>query len=207
MDAEQALQRLKEGNQRFASGRRTYPRQDLQRMRDIEQKQNPYATLLSCSDSRVPPEHLFDAGLGDLFVVRVAGNVFDDIAFGAIEFGVEYIETPLLVVLGHTNCGAISAAVREQDAHSYVSDLLEKVNHAIEEAKQKHPELNLAQLIDAAIRYNVLRSMEDLVRQSPLIRRRVENRRLSIMGAVYHIENGAVEWLGKHPRQEEFLME
>ena len=110
---DQALQKLKSGNDRLVAGRRLFPNQGAPRLKDTAaQGQHPYVTILSCSDSRVPLEHMFDAGFGDLFVVRVAGNVADDDEIGTIEYGVGHLHTPLLLVLGHTKCGAVTAVAK-----------------------------------------------------------------------------------------------
>jgi carbonic anhydrase len=100
---EQAEKMLREGNQRFASGKMKYPNLDDSRLRQVSSGQNPYATVITCSDSRVPVEHIFDAGLGDIFVIRVAGNVCDVDEIGSIEYGIGHLYTPVLVVLGHTS--------------------------------------------------------------------------------------------------------
>lgn len=118
---------LGDGNQRFVSGRRTYPHPNSQRLQQLAQGQYPYATILSCSDSRVPPEHIFDVGLGDLFIVRVAGNVCGEIEIGSLEYAVEHLQTPLLVVLGHTACGAVSAAVQQSGTRDNLAGILDKI--------------------------------------------------------------------------------
>ena len=205
MNAEQALTLLKEGNERFASGQCIHPNQDAKRLKELIEGQNPYVTVLSCSDSRIPPELLFDAGFGDLFVVRVAGNVFGDIAFGAIEFGVEHLKTPLYLVLGHTHCGAIKAAIKDDDASSYVADLVDKVKRAVNAVQKKHPDMPHDQLVETSVRYNVYRSIEDTIRKSALVRKRVKDGSLTVVGAIYQLEDGCIEWLGEHPQQDDIL--
>src|SRR5512135_449398 len=108
---DESLQKLMDGNKRYVEG--TPINKDLgdTKRKEILKGQHPFATVITCSDSRVPPEHIFDQGLGDIFVVRVAGNVVDSIALGSIEYGTEHVQTPLLVLLGHSDCGAVKATL------------------------------------------------------------------------------------------------
>src|SRR5207237_5372942 len=106
---DQALSRLVAGNQRFVAHKPTHPHEDLARRHDLAGSQHPFAVVLSCSDSRLPPELVFDQGLGDLFVIRVAGNITDAAVIGSIEYAVEHLHAPLIVVLGHEKCGAVTA--------------------------------------------------------------------------------------------------
>ena len=127
LTADESLARLMEGNKRFVKRKAQHPDQSLAHLREIEPGQHPFAIVLGCSDSRVSPEVVFDQGLGDLFVIRVAGNVTDDAVVGSVEYAVEHLKTPLVVVLGHQGCGAVQAAVSaSQEAnhtHSFVAPL------------------------------------------------------------------------------------
>lgn len=205
MDGSQALKRLRDGNQRFVSGRRTYPHQNSQRLQQLAQGQHPYATILSCSDSRVPPEHIFDVGLGDLFIVRVAGNVCGDIEIGSVEYAVEHLQTPLLVVLGHTACGAVTAAVQQSGTRDNLASILGKIAPAVTRTRQQYPKLTGARFITAVIYENIWQSVEDILRCSSVMRNRVRDKRLNLAGALYHVKKGSVEWLSPDPRQEHLV--
>src|SRR5262245_53100584 len=131
------LERLREGNERFVRGERAQWGDVAQRRTEIAKDQHPFATVLACSDSRVAPEAVFDRTLGDLFVVRVAGNVSDDHVLGSIEYGAEHLHVPLLVVLGHERCGAVSAAVAGGEVPGHVESLVKSIEPAVAEAKAR----------------------------------------------------------------------
>jgi carbonic anhydrase len=200
--SDQAMKLIQEGNLRFVAQKMTFPNQSEGRMQQVTSGQNPYATILTCSDSRVPAEMIFDAGLGDLFVVRVAGNVADVDEVGTIEYGVDHLETPLLVVLGHTGCGAVTAVVNKTEVHGSIPMLVDNITPAVEKAQKKHPELKNQELVPAAITENIWQSIEDIFRQSPAVCERVASGRLEVIGALYNLESGKVEWLGKHRHQD-----
>lgn len=203
--AVQALKQLKDGAERFATGQSTYPHQDADRMKEIVGGQKPFATVLSCSDSRVPVEMIFDAGFGDLFVVRVAGNVAGTEQIGTIEYGVEHLGSNVLVVLGHTKCGAVTAAATDAKAEGAIASLIQEIIPAVAEAKAKKPTLAGADLVPMAITENVWCTIRNLLQKSPLLRERVQNGTLRITGAIYHLEDNTVEWLGRHPAEKELL--
>ncbi len=205
MSAKQALNRLQEGNTRFVRNKRTNPHQDKARLKEITQGQHPFATVISCSDSRVPVEHLFDAGFGDIFVIRVAGNVCGTDEVGSIEYGVAHVGTPLLVVLGHSDCGAVTAVVEGHEVHGSIPDLVAPIGPAVQSVVAKDPMLNEKGLIPKAIEANVFQSIEDLLNTSPVTRERVKNGQLEIVGGVYHLDSGSVKWLGNHPDQDQLL--
>ncbi len=207
ISSKDALQILKSGNDRFVEGKRTYPHQDATRVQEMTQGQHPFVTIISCSDSRVPPEHLFDVGMGDIFSVRVAGNVCDIDEIGSIEYGVDHLQTPLLVILGHSRCGAVTAVVQKAAVHGKIPELVDNIFPAVEKTHHEHPELTEEEQIVESIQNNVWQSIEDLLRNSEIVRERVESGKLQIMGALYHLENGQVEWLGAHPREQEILSE
>ncbi|MBN1128528.1 MAG: carbonic anhydrase [Chitinispirillaceae bacterium] len=132
MNAQESLARLFEGNRRFAGERMEHPRLDLDRRNKLLLGQNPFAAILCCSDSRVPPELLFDQGLGDLFTVRLAGNVLDDMAIASLEYAADHLHVPLIMVLGHSSCGAINAALADKgDAPGRIASLIDAIKPAI----------------------------------------------------------------------------
>ena len=187
---------LQQGNERFVSGKPQRPRADLARRGEITREgQHPFAVVLACADSRVPVEILFDQGIGDMFAVRVAGNVCDATPAASMEFAVEYMQVPLAVVLGHTQCAAVGAAVENIVLHAGLRQLINRIKPAVEMARIEHFGSSDGDLYAAAIRANVRRSMADLLRSSDTIRRRAETGELQIVGAVYDVETGRVEWL------------
>src|SRR5688572_4328071 len=135
LSGEDALTALKDGNTRYIAGKPIHPNQDAARRTTVAKGQNPFATVLTCSDSRVPVELLFDQGLGDTFVVRVAGNVSDTDEVGSIEYGVGHLNTPLLVVMGHTSCGAVKAVLEGLQVHGSIPALVDNITPAIAQAK------------------------------------------------------------------------
>ncbi len=187
---EQALQLLKEGNQRFMTGKSIHPNQDLNRIKEVSVAQYPLATIVGCSDSRVPNEIIFDQGVGDLFIVRTAGQVSTYASWGSIEFAEELLGTKLIVVLGHTQCGAVTAAVKLPEVPGHIVTLINAIKPAVERAKQSHP----SDLLDASIRENVKLQVEQLKSLEPVLAKRVREGSLKIIGAVYHLDSGEVEF-------------
>lgn len=137
----QALARLEKGNARFAAGKTVHSHTTAARIANIAKEgQHPFATVITCSDSRVPVEEVFDQGVGDVFVIRVAGNVCDVDEVGSIEYGVDDLETPLMVVLGHTECGAVTAVVTQAELHGSIPQLVDNIEPAVAKAQESHPE-------------------------------------------------------------------
>jgi carbonic anhydrase len=193
---EESLSRLKEGNARYVAGRGERPRADAARRRETAQEgQHPFAAVLSCSDSRAPVEILFDQGIGDLFVVRVPGNVCNADEIAGIEYGMDHLHTPLCVVLGHTHCGAVTSVVTGAPLHGNVAHLVGNIRYAAVQARKETPSAPEEVLIEAAVRANILQSIGDLLRGSPMIRERVDQGMAKVIGAVYDIASGAVQWL------------
>ena len=188
---EKALQLLKEGNQRFVSGQSIKPNQDIHRIKEVASGQNPFATVVGCSDSRVPNEIIFDQGVGDLFIVRTAGQVSTYASWGSIEFAEEVLGTKLIVVLGHTNCGAVTAAVTIPEVPGHIVTLINAIKPAVERAKAQHPE----DLLDASIRENIRTQVEQLRNLEPVLAKRDREGSIQIVGALYHLESGEVEFL------------
>lgn len=191
---EEALQRLKEGHGRFLAGKSLHPNLNLARIQETATGgQHPFAAVISCSDSRVPVEALFDQGIGDLFVIRVAGNVADTDEIGTTEYGAGHLGTALILVLGHTKCGAVTAVVQGAKVEGSIPKLVDNILPAAARAKAKG--LTGDALINDAIKENVRQSMDDLTRHSPEIAHLVHQGKIKITGAVYHVEDGTVEWL------------
>lgn len=203
--AELALTLLQEGNQRFTRQQTQGPNRDASRLKATQNDQQPFATILTCSDSRVSPEILFDRGIGELFVIRVAGNVCDVDEAGTIEYGTGHLGTPLVVVLGHDKCGAVKAVCTGAEVHGNIPGLVDNIIPAYEAVRADQPTLEGKALIDAVITENVWRSIEDLLTRSDEVRTLVYENRISVVGAVYDIATGEVRWMGRHPDETIFL--
>lgn len=194
---------LKEGNQRFVAGKSIHPHTDLDRLKlagSASQADYAYATVLSCSDSRVPVEYIFDAGVMDIFVVRVAGNVCDTDEAGSIEYGLAHVHTPLLVVLGHTQCGAVTAVTHEVQGEGHALErnipaLVDNIEPAVRRAMASTSKADDDQVIPLAIEENVWQSIEDLFRASPATRKLMQSGEVKVVGAIYDVETGLVHWL------------
>ena len=194
----EALQRLREGNRRFVA--HAGDEQSRRWSAAHVEGQNPFAVVLGCSDSRAPAEFVFDVGLGDLFVVRVAGNIVAPSQIGSIEFAVSAFETPLVVVMGHTRCGAVAATVREiesgdaaasRDIHAITSRIRPFVEPIVIAARGAEREAVLRE----AMRANVRASVAQLQHTSRLLEERCAGRTLAVVGAEYELESGSVLWL------------
>src|SRR5579871_6629352 len=135
----EAIKRLKEGNQRFVRGESIRPRQDFSRIKEVASSQFPFATIIGCSDSRVPNEIVFDQGLGDLFIIRTAGQVGTDASWGSIEFSVEILGTKLIVVLGHTECRAVKASVEQVEVQRHIAALVSAIKRAGDKVRKQNP--------------------------------------------------------------------
>src|SRR5215469_7214849 len=135
VSADQALAKLMEGNKRYSSNKEQHPDESLARRRELQQSQQPFAVILSCADSRVPPELIFDQGLGDLFVIRVAGNIAADDDLASIEYSVEHLHTKLVLVLAHEKCGAVTAAIEGGKAPGHLKTLVSAIQPSVEETR------------------------------------------------------------------------
>ncbi len=203
---DQAIERMKAGNARFTGDKCLHPNTDAGRITEtFKNGQKPFATVITCSDSRVPVERVFDQGIGDVFVIRVAGNVCNVDEAGSIEYGVDHLGTPVLIVLGHTSCGAVTAVVTEAKLHGNIPPLVANIKPAVAAAKKNNPTLHGKALVPAAVKANVAQSIDDLFKMSPATRKLVANGSLKVVGAVYDISNGHVQWLGEHPQQKRLL--
>jgi carbonic anhydrase len=186
----EALQRLIEGNKRFIDGRSIHPNQGIQRLKEVAEGQHPFAVIVGCSDSRVPNEIVFDQGLGDLFIVRTAGQVSTYASWGSIEFGHAALGARLIVVLGHTQCGAVSAACHLPEVPGHIVTLINAIKPAAELAK-KQPGDQVAQ----AVKINVAMQVQQLKSLEPVLSKGVANGQVQIVGAVYDLQTGKVAFL------------
>lgn len=203
--ADEALAMLREGNARWVAGKSQSPNADAAARDEAAKGQKPFVSVLGCADSRVPLERLFDRGVGEIFAVRVAGNVAGDSETGTLEYGVGHLHTPLLVVMGHSKCGAVAAAASGAEVHGKVASLIAHVQPAVNRAKASNPNASGDELVALAVRENVWQSIADLLRESSAVREAVEAGKLTVVGAVYDIASGEVSFMGRHPWQTEVV--
>jgi carbonic anhydrase len=189
--ADQALAELLDGNRRFVTAKRTYPDQSIQVRRELSTAQKPFAVVLTCSDSRVPPEVVFDQGLGDLFVVRLAGNIVDQAVRGTIEYAVEELSTPLIMVLGHQSCGAVAATLKALQPPfakpaGEVGALVAAIAPAVEAAKGRPGDL-----LDNAVRANAIQSA-DQIRTTSELTASLDSGAVKLVVGYYSLQDGTV---------------
>jgi carbonic anhydrase len=190
--SDEALRRLLDGNARFAAGTSQQRPPDPTRLRELTDGQHPFATVLGCSDSRVPPEMVFDQGLGDVFVVRVAGNVVGTEILGSLGYALEHLATPLFVVLGHEGCGAVQAALAKRregyGAHGPLAELIGAIGPALDEVDPREPgDVQLRRAVEANVRNTVRRLATTAAGRNALAHARIR-----IVGAVYELATGRV---------------
>jgi carbonic anhydrase len=195
LTADEALARLVEGNGRFLRGKARRAAVRRESLADLAKGQRPYATILGCSDSRVPPEWVFDAGLGELFVVRVAGNVLSPEVAGSLQYAGSHLMTPLFVVLGHDGCGAVAAALASKyDGARHKSRIQILVDSIVPGLPTFGPRVSRAERLARSVESNVRRTVR-WIERSPEGRARRAEGRMKIVGAVYEIDSGRVRWL------------
>ncbi len=200
LSPEQALSLLQEGNARFAAGRCEHPNLGRSRLAETAAgEQPPLAAVLSCSDPRVPVELLFDRGIGDLFVVRVAGNSCGTNEAASLDLAVARLSVPLVVVLGHTNCRLVRAVALGEPLPLSLLRLTGSVGLAAAAVRRAHPGLEGDALVREAITANVWQSIEDLSVRAPTVREAARAKALQVVGALYDVAGGTVRWLGAHP--------
>jgi carbonic anhydrase len=187
MTHEAILEKLLEGNRRFVTGMPRRPNQSVRRRKELGDGQKPLAVIIGCSDSRVVPEFLFDQGLGDLFVVRVAGQVADDAELASVEYAVTHLDVSLVIVLGHSNCGAVGATVTGGEAPGHMGVLVKAIQPAIKPDTRGN--------VDQCARKNVQLEVEQLARSEPIIGPAFNAGSLKVVGAFYDIVSGKVELL------------
>jgi len=190
-----AIERLKAGNERFLAGAARFPTVQKEILAELAKGQQPYATILSCSDSRVPPELIFDAGFGELFIIRVAGNVMSPEVAGSLQYAGRHLQTPLFVVLGHTGCGAVAAAMdtrmRGTRQHTRIQILVDSILPGLAEID---PKLTVETMLAQAVEANVRWSMRQIL-ETPEGRERQAEGRFRLVGAICEIETGRVHFL------------
>jgi carbonic anhydrase len=192
--ADEALARLIAGNDRFVRGEARFPTVQKEILAELARGQRPYATVLGCSDSRVPPELIFDAGFGELFIIRVAGNVISPEVMGTVQYAGVHLRTPLFVVLGHEGCGAVGAALAVREGArepSRIALLLENIMPGLRDVP---PGLTPDAEMRAAVEANVRWSMHQLL-ETPEGKARAVEGTMKLVGAVYHLESGSVRFL------------
>ncbi|RLE19943.1 MAG: carbonic anhydrase [Actinobacteria bacterium] len=195
LNADVARERLVQGNRRFVADQMNHPRSDADRRDEIVEGQSPYAAILTCSDSRVVPELIFDQGLGDLFVLRVAGNIADKTELGTVEFAASHLGINLVVVMGHGNCGAVKATVDTLDipgaaTKTHVDTLIDAIRPAVRTAKAKGDD----DLLDRSVKENALAVAETIRRSEPVMASLCW-KGVEVLPAYYDLENGEVRWL------------
>jgi len=193
--ADEVLARLRAGNERFLRGEARFPTVQKEVLANMARAQRPYATVLGCSDSRVPPELIFDAGFGELFVIRVAGNVISPEVMGSMQYAAVHLKTPLVLVLGHEGCGAVAAALAARRGTSRepsrIAGLLDNIVPGLQDlAEGLSPEDEMNRAVDANVRWSIHQLLE-----TPEGKKRLEEGVMKLAGAVYEIRNGRVRFL------------
>lgn len=194
VSADEALQRLLDGNKRFVESKMTASALcDLPAREKLATSQHPYAIILSCSDSRVPPEIIFDRALGEVFVVRVAGNVADPIVLGSIEYATEHLGSPLIMVLGHERCGAVTAAVTSKGKHEgNVGAILKAIQPAVKKAKKDCQGKSSAEVVECVVKANAKAVAADLTKSSKVLAKQLKEGKIKIVSATYDLDDGKV---------------
>jgi len=195
LTADEALSRLRAGNERFVSGQARFPTIQKEILAELAKGQEPYATILGCSDSRVPPELVFDAGFGELFIIRVAGNVVAPEVLGTLQYAGVHLRTPLFVVLGHEGCGAVQAALAAKRQgmreRSRIARLLENIMPGLEDIDADlSPQAQMATAVEANVRWSMHQILE-----TPEARVRAAEGVMKLVGAVYELTTGRVRFL------------
>ena len=188
MTCVQALQRLKEGNDRYIHDKLEHPDRDSDRREAVAAKQSPFAVIVGCSDSRVSPEIVFDQGIGDLFIVRVAGNVIGNLELDSIDYAALDLGAVCVIILGHQNCGAVNAVIEGHTKN------IESVAKLIEPAVQEAKRTAQADLLSAAIKENAHR-MKQFLLDAKVIKKLSQQKKISVHAAYYDLDSGVVEWI------------
>ena len=186
------LEKLAAGNSKFADGHSIHPHETIQRIRELKKGQNPFVVIVSCSDSRIPPELIFDQGIGDIFSIRTAGNIIGDYELGSIEYAVEHLHCKLIIVLGHENCGVIQAYAssgKETPGHDHIQTLVNFI--AAEEEEKEIPD-SLRSDMDNLVRANIAHAVNQLKISTPILKPLAEKNDITIIGAYYDLDNGKV---------------
>jgi carbonic anhydrase len=188
------LERLMVGNRRFMTGHPVHPDETLDRIRKLKKGQNPFVVIVSCSDSRVPPELVFDHGIGDVFSIRTAGNVIGDYELGSIEYAVEHLGVDLVMVMGHENCGALDAYVHRSTErhHNHIQNLIDYINDEVEE--KQLPD-SLKQSLEFTVLANIRHGVNLLRSSEPILGKLYKEKKIRVIGSIYDLDTGEVKLL------------
>jgi carbonic anhydrase len=190
MTAKEALNVLKEGNERYVAGALKHPHTDNSWRETLKGSQHPFAVVLSCADSRVVPELIFDQGLGDLFVIRVAGNIAKDKVLGSIEYAIKFLGTKLVIVLGHESCGAVSASLSDEDPGGHIGSIIEKIKPAVYMAKRMEGDH-----LENSIKVNAQLVSEEIKDSRPVLMDAVKHAGVLVVPAYYELSTGKVKFI------------
>lgn len=204
---EEAWRMLAQGNERFARGLVLRPHVDAERLRELSHTQRPWAVVVAASDSRVVPEIIFDQGLGDLYVLRNAGNIIKtEVEVGSIEYAVQHLGARLILVLGNSRSDLMKDAVEGGRDDKSAAGLMEgDMKPALDEAHDKVGGLTGEALMRESTEKNVLFEIKQLLKLSPVVADKVESGKVMVVGGIYHLENSRVEWIGEHPSEHDIL--
>ena len=191
ISAKKALKKLIQGNERFINSKSEHPDEDLKRRKEALKGQHPFAVILSCSDSRVPLEIIFDQGIGDIFEIKNAGNVLDDHVIGSIEYAVMHCGVKLVVIMGHQDCGAIAATLSGVSETKYIQSLEDSIKPAIEDCKKQGLEINS----DNVVKAHVAQDINELLSQDTELVQYMKKHDVKIVPAYYHLDSGKVDFL------------
>lgn len=194
MTADVALKLMMDGNKRYVENQMQAQKlSDPARRQSLTRSQKPYAIVLSCSDSRVPPEIIFDKGLGEIFVIRVAGNIPDPLVLGSIEYAAEHLGSPLIMVLGHERCGAVTATVESKGKpEGNIGAIVKTISPAVKQAKKEYKGNDKSQLVEKAADINIRMVSAGIIKDSPVIRHLVKEGKVKIVNAKYDLDDGKV---------------
>lgn len=186
----EAINKLIEGNKRFVDEKTEHPNINVHARLKIIEEQKPFAVIVSCSDSRVPPQIIFDQGLGDLFIIRNAGHVITEDIIGSIEYAIKYLNVKLVMIMGHNNCGAVEAAINNYNEDNHIKLLSDQIRLSTEKVKGTVPE---EELLNASIIQRIKDSVEQLKHQKPLIDGYYDSQKIEIIGSFYDLATGEVK--------------
>ncbi len=193
LSADEAMKKLIEGNARFVTLKEQHPDDTKERRQEMLKGQHPFVVILSCSDSRVPPELIFDQGLGDIFEIRNAGNVLDEHVIGSIEYAVMHCGVKLIVIMGHQDCGAIAATLSGKSETKYIKSLEDSILPAIEDCKKQGVDVNS----DNVVKAHVMQDIDELMSQDSDLVKYMKENKVKILPAYYHLDTGKVDFLTK----------
>jgi len=191
LSADEALKKLIKGNERFVEAHQKHPDESKKRRKDLLKGQHPFVVILTCSDSRVPPELIFDQGLGDIFEIRNAGNVLNKHVIGSIEYAVMHCGVKLIVIMGHQDCGAINATLSGKSETKYIQALEDSILPAIEDCKKKGVEINS----DNVVKAHVMQDIKELMEEDSELVEYMNKNKVKIVPAYYHLDTGKVDFL------------